>query len=71
MRTKKEELEFLKNYKWSSFPFYLDREKPCLIKLASDVIIDQFDGVKDYEKFVVSWAGVEEDLEIISGLTLD
>lgn len=68
IKNKKEAIEFLKNYKWSSFPFYLDREKPCPIKLAPEIIIDQFDSIKDYEKFVMSWA--EEDLETINDLIL-
>ncbi|MEA3305790.1 MAG: transposase [Candidatus Omnitrophota bacterium] len=69
IKNKKEALEFLKTYKWSSFPFYLDREKPCLIKLAPEIVINQFDSIEDYEKFVISWT--EKELETVSDLILE
>ena len=66
IRNKKEAVNFLKTYKWSSFPFYLNTQKPCLIKLIPDIVINQFNGVEDYEKFVVSWK--EDDLNTINDL---
>ena len=46
--------ESLKSYKWSSLPFYLDRDKNNLINLDNGLIIDQFKDTPEYEDFLFS-----------------
>ena len=52
IKNPKETCYLLKNYKWHSLPFWLD-DKPCLLKLFPDIVLDQFSSNSEYEQFLV------------------
>lgn len=55
-----EAYKFLKEYRWHSLPFILDK-KPCLIKLHPGIFIEQFNSANDYMKFIMDWTANDFD----------
>ena len=49
-------------YKWASARFYLDDKIPCYIKLAKEVIFNQFQNSKQHELFMLEYC----DLPLVS-----
>lgn len=39
-------------YKWSSFSFYLEQARWCLVRLTKEIVTDQFSNIEEYRKFV-------------------
>lgn len=52
----------LKEYEWSSLPFYLDQDKPCMINLEKDGILSQFEDLSRFEHFVSEASDLRLDI---------
>lgn len=65
LKNKESVFKFLIEHKWHSLPFWLE-EKPCLVKLNSKVVLEQFSCKENYAKFLMSWT--EKDLAKIKVL---
>lgn len=61
--------QFLKNYKWHSLPFIIDKNKSCLIDLHPEVVLGQFRAIGDYEEFIKQW--MVGDFRKISNLAME
>ncbi len=65
----KEVMEFLENYRWSSFPDYIGKKNfPSVTQ--REFLLDFFGGSEQYKKDTVKWLK-EMDLEEIKDLTLE
>jgi len=53
---KRRVIKFLKEYKWHSLPYW-DTNKPCLIKLYPEIILEQFSSsnLEGYFDFLLDW----------------
>lgn len=60
--------KFLKEYKWHSLPFWL-KIKACLIRLYPEIILNQFNAIEDYEKFITLW--LIDDFDKIKNIALE
>jgi len=61
-------VEFLRNYKWSSYLDYIGRDNvPSVID--NEFLLGYFDNKKEYSQFVVNW--MHDDIKYIKGLTLE
>jgi putative transposase len=60
--------QFLRRYKWHSLPFWLE-DKPNLIKLEREIVLDQFLSKKHYKDFLLDWVG--RDLKEIKEIVIE
>lgn len=58
----------LKNYQWSSYPEYLDTKKGISVK---EPILNYFQSIKEYQKFIQDQAEYAQSLEIIKHQRLE
>ncbi|MBU0723218.1 transposase [Patescibacteria group bacterium] len=66
-----EKMNFLENYKWSSFPDYIGKKNfPSVVQ--REFLLDFFGGEKKYKKDTLEWLkNDDENTEEIQGITLD
>lgn len=62
------EAEDLKNYLWSSYPYYLSERPTYIFK---DPVLSQFKSVESYKKFVLDQTEYQRKLNEIKHLTLE
>lgn len=59
----------LRDYKWSSYPSYLDKQDAAFIE--KQTVLSFFKGQTDYEKFVLDQVDYGKRLTIIEHLSID
>lgn len=63
------EIEKLKSYSWSSYPYYVNGISPMY--LYKELVLNFFKSVKDYEQFVLDRADYQRELDGIKHLILE
>ena len=61
----------LKEYPWSSYPYYLDPKSYSYTFLSPELVLNLFKNRKAYEKFVFDQADYQKELANIKHLTLE
>ena len=64
-------IENLKEYPWSSYPYYLNPKSYSYTFLSPNLVLDLFKDSKAYEKFVFDQAEYQKGLENIKHLILE